>query len=189
MTAQSYFHSFDLTLSDPERNVFLETRLRLSRSFSEPMDRILAKVLSYCHSYSPDLQFSTGQDHNEPILFTKNLIGDFTAWIDIGCPSFKKLNKVVRSHTLPNITLYFFRGGNQSEFAREYRGWEADYASRLSIYQFDPSIVSALGDEDTRHLKWNVTFLEGGMYLDSNGQAFETLIPKLEPLQLLYKPE
>lgn len=185
MPAQSFFHSFDITLSDSERNIFIETRLRLSRSVSEPMDRIFAKVLSYCHAYEPDFVFSTGQDVQEPALFRKNLTGDYTDWLDIGCPSHKKLNRIIRSHSRPNIRLYFFRGGHQAEFAREYRGLEIEYAKRLSIFEFDPNMISALGEEDSKHLTWNITLMEGGMYLDNGKQTFESAIPQLDSLNLL----
>jgi uncharacterized protein YaeQ len=185
MPAQSFFHSFDLTLSDAERSIFIETRLRLSRSISEPMDRIFAKVLAYCHAYEPDLIFSNGQDVQEPAIFRKNLTGDYTDWFDIGCPSHKKLNRVVRSHSKPNIRLYFFRGGHQAEFSREHRGLELEYARRLTLFEFDPNVIAALGNEDSRHLVWNVTLMEGGMYLDNGKQTFESVIPQLNTLNLV----
>gem|GEM_PF-5785569 len=187
MPAQSFFHMFDLGISDPARGVFLETRVRLSRLFSEPMDRIFAKVLAFCHGYDPEIVFATGQDVTEPALFKKSLIGDYVDWIDIGSPSQKKLNKIIRSHTKPNIRLYFFRSGNQAEFAREYRGLDQEYAKRISIFEFDPNIILALGDEDSKHLKWSITFLEGSLYIDDGKRSFESSVAELNPIQILSK--
>ncbi len=187
MPAQSFFHSFDLTLSDSDRGIFIATRLRLSRSFSEPMDRIFAKVLAFCHSYEADFIFSTGQDVTEPAILRKNLVGDYVDWLDIGCPSTKKLNKVIRSHTKPRIRLYFFRQGNQAEFGREYRGLEPEYAGRIEIFEIDPAMISRLGDEDSRHLKWDVTLLDGSLYLDNGAQTFESRFTSVDPIGLVAK--
>lgn len=187
MPAQSFFYSFDLTLSDSDRGIFIEKRLRLSRSFSEPMDRIFAKVLAYCHAYESDFVFSNGQDVTEPVLLRRSLIGDYTDWLDIGCPSSKKLNKVIRSHSKPKIRLYFFRQGNQAEFAREYRGLEAEYARRVEIFEIDPIMIAGLGDEELKSFNWSVTFLDGGLYLDDGKRTHESSIRPIDAVSVLSK--
>ena len=185
MSSQSFFHSIEITLSKPEQRIFLDTRLRLSRSFSEPVDRIMAKVLAYCHSYSPDLVFSNGKDPFEPVIFEKSLIGDYVTWTDIAVPSEKKLGKVIRAHTNPKISLYFFREGQRAEFQREFKNLKSEYLTRLSIYEIDPKIVEHLSSNDPRHYVWQITFLENQFYLDADKIDYESTLLKLDPYELI----
>lgn len=189
MAGITYQYTFNLTISVPELNSVVERRLRLSHSASELLQRTFCKVLTYCHSYHPDLEFAIATvDYNEPLLSVRDLTGNILTWIDIGCPSVKKLNRPIRSHNAPETKLYFYRSSHKAEFRSEFHGYKSDLLTKVNCFQFDPDFLKALCEVDNRNSTWNITFIDNSIYLEANGHTFESTISSVD-LKLLMKEE
>ncbi|MDZ4786499.1 MAG: YaeQ family protein [bacterium] len=181
MSAISTQHTFDLTISDPGHALFVESRLRLSYITNEPIERFFAKILAYGLNYSSDIEIvSDSSDQLEPLIFRKDLTGQYLSWIDIGCPSLKKLSKPARSHQDPLIKIYFYREGHLAEFLREFRDFKNDILNKIQAYQLDPKFLSTLGLSLKRSSKLSMTIIEDALYVELDGVSFDTIIPRVD---------
>lgn len=92
-------HRFQITFNDACHD------FRAVRHPSESGERFVARVLARVLHHEEGLTFSRGLCHgDEPALFTPGGAGRFKTWIDIGCPSDKKLRLGLR--TAERLILY-----------------------------------------------------------------------------------
>lgn len=80
---------------------------RAVRHPSESGERFVARVLARVLHHEEGLTFSRGVCHgDQPALFTPGEAGRLKTWIDIGCPSEKKLRVALR--TADRLILYSY---------------------------------------------------------------------------------
>ena len=88
MTFVERFLAFNIQLSDPDRGLHVTTRVKLPKHEQEPLIYFHARLFAFLHSYEPGLQFYPRfLDDKEPALFKKDVVGTYSQWIDVECPS------------------------------------------------------------------------------------------------------
>lgn len=93
MAAATTLYRIAVELSDLDRNVYESLDLRLAQHPSEPLDRVVARLLAYVLVYEEGLEFGRGlSDADEATLWTHDLTGRLLHWIDVGMPSVERIH-------------------------------------------------------------------------------------------------
>lgn len=144
------------------------------------MERLLARLLAYVHSYRDGLCMTNGLYEPElPALSSKNLFGDVMDWIDLGCPDPKRIERVTRAHAGARVQLYFYQQSHVDNFKQALVGMKSNFLLRVELYLIDPKLLETLKDIDDRYLDVRATVSDQTYYFEINGRFFETSFERL----------
>ena len=175
------FYSFTIQLSDVSRGIYDRLRFKIPRHPNEPMEYLYARVIAYIHSYENDLKFSPGYfEPKLPSLFSKNVIDQTTAWIDIGCPSKEKLTRALKSHLEAKFKVYFYSTNQIDEFCHHLRGSKSNWVQKVSFFNINEIFLEKLCQIKKSSSEWLVTLVDNGFYLVFDGLELETDIIPIE---------
>src|SRR3984885_339749 len=99
-------YSFEINLSDSDRNVYQKLAFRAAQHPSETDAYLMTRVLAYCLEYCEGLSFSKGglSDPDAPALAVHDLTGSMLRWIEIGLPEPARLHRA--SKASPQVAVY-----------------------------------------------------------------------------------
>src|SRR3984885_13958765 len=106
MALNATIHTFEINLSDLDRNVHQALAFRLARHPSETAEYLMTRLLAYCLEYREGLSFSKGglSDPDAPALAVHDLTGALLRWIEIGLPEPARLHRA--SKASPEVAIY-----------------------------------------------------------------------------------
>ncbi|HTB67737.1 MAG TPA: YaeQ family protein, partial [Steroidobacteraceae bacterium] len=86
MALNATVYSFEINLSDLDRNVCQALAFRVAQHPSETDAYLMTRVLAYCLEYREGLSFSKGglSDPDAPALAVHDLTGALRRWIEVG---------------------------------------------------------------------------------------------------------
>ena len=103
LTATLY--SFEIALSDVDRNVYETIAFKAAQQPSETDDFLMARVLAYALEFTEGIGFSGGiAEADQPAIFVRDLTGTLKVWIDVGVPDAARLHKA--SKTASRVVVY-----------------------------------------------------------------------------------
>jgi uncharacterized protein YaeQ len=173
MAQTSTIYNFEVALSNVDRGVYENLKLQLARHPSETLPYLLARLIAFCLEYEEGIAFSKGlSESDEPAIWTRDLTGTITAWIEIGSPAATRLHRasklgarvVVYSHKDPELLL--------SNLKRE----EIFGAEKIKIFGLDPSFLETLGNEIQKRSTLSLSVSEGRIYINIAGKDFESAV-------------
>ena len=90
MALNATVYSFEINLSDLDRNVYQALAFRVAQHPSETDAYLMTRVLAYCLEYREGLSFSKGglSDPDAPALAVHDLTGALLRWFEIGLPEY-----------------------------------------------------------------------------------------------------
>lgn len=140
-------------LSDLDRNVYESVDLRVAQHPSEPLDRVVARVLAYLLVYEEGLEFGKGlSDSDEPALWTHDLTGRLLHWIDIGMPSLERVHLATKRAERVTIVCHKDAELLRKELAKR-KGHKGE---DLTLLTLAPEFVSSLAANLERTNQWSV---------------------------------
>ena len=84
MALPSSIYRVEITVSDLDRNAYLQTTLTLARHPSETEERMMVRLLAFVLYAEPDLAFGRGLSaEDEPALCRRDATGAIDLWIDV----------------------------------------------------------------------------------------------------------
>jgi uncharacterized protein YaeQ len=156
-------YSFEIHLSDLDRNVYQTLAFRVAKHPSETDAYLVARVLAYCLEYREGLTFSKGglSDPDAPALAVHDLTGALRRWIEIGLPEPARLHRA--SKASPEVAVYSHKDVDQL-LAR--LGTETIHrANDIQIYSFDREMIASLCARLTRRMIFDLVITERQIYL------------------------
>jgi len=98
-------HTFDIDLSDSDRQVYESLALRVAHHPSETEDYLVTRVLAYALECTEGIEFSRGlAEPDEPAIAVRDLTGAIRSWIDVGAPDAARLHRA--SKAVPRVAVY-----------------------------------------------------------------------------------
>src|SRR5215468_1841252 len=168
-------YTFDIDLSDADRDVYEQLSLRVPLHPSETAESLLARVLAYCLELTEGLAFGRGlAEPDEPALAVRDLTGALRVWIDIGAPDAARLHRA--SKAAPRVVVYTHR--DPGPIVRQLAGERIHRAEALELYAVDRRLLAELGARLERRLAFSLSVTDRHLYLVVGG---ETLSGVIEP--------
>lgn len=167
-------YTFKIELSDIDRNVYETLNFKIAQHPSETAPYLLSRVLAFCLSYQPHLEFTPGglADPDSPALRALGPRGDIELWIEIGNPSARKLHRA--SKAAAQVAVYTYK--NPEVLLKEMRGADIHRAHEIKIFALDPQFLSDLENSLDKSNKWTVLIQQGEITLDRNGASLNSIL-------------
>jgi uncharacterized protein YaeQ len=172
VNSSSTVYTFDITLSDTNRNVYENFKLNVAQHPSETIAYLLMRVLAYCLEYREGLELTKGlSDPDLPALWVHDLTGQLTHSIEIGSPSAERLHRaskkggvIIYTHKDPQVML------------ANLRGEKIAHAEEIKLYAVDPRFLDLLSQGLGRRNVWELSVQDMCLYLNSGEKSFESAL-------------
>ncbi|MCC2657595.1 MAG: hypothetical protein K0Q76_2703 [Panacagrimonas sp.] len=173
MALSATLHRFTIQLANMDRNIFADFELRVARQPSETAEFMLLRVLAYCLEHEDGIALTEGVAAvDEPAVLVRDLTGRITAWIEVGAPDAERLHR--GSKLAGRAALYTNR--QIEPLLAQYAGARIHRAAELPVHALDRAFVAQAAQRLQRHSKLSVTFTEGQLYLDIDGDPLSTTV-------------
>lgn len=97
MALKPTIYKFNISLSDLNRDYYDTLNLTVALHPSETIERMMARLVTYCCEAQEGLAFTKGlSEVEEPDLWVKSLDDQIEVWIDVGEPSLDRIKKASR---------------------------------------------------------------------------------------------
>ena len=170
MALTALVYTFEVQLSDVDRNVYESLTFKAAQHPSETDEFLIARVLAYCLEYAEGIAFSRGlADPDEPALAIRDLTGTITTWIEIGNPDAARLHKA--SKAAPRVVIYTHKDANQ--LLRQLSTERIHRKETIDVVAIDRELIAALVQRLDRRMKIDLSVNEGQMYLTVGDETLE----------------
>jgi len=163
MALNATVYSFEINLSDSDRNVYQSLAFRAAKHPSETDEYLMARVLAYCLEYGEGLSFSRGglSEPDAPALAVHDLTGAMVRWIEIGLPDPARLHRA--SKASPQVAVYSHKDVNL--LLARLQAEKIHRAGEIRIYTFDRELIPSLCARLTRRMSFDLVVSERELYL------------------------
>jgi uncharacterized protein YaeQ len=175
---------YRLALSDAERGIDLRTTMIVAQHPSETREHVTLRVLAFCLLHEERLEPGPGLcDPDVADLWTRDLTGRLTTWVECGAADAEKLRRVMQQNAGLTVHAVFSDRRRRDELLAGVREWRRPpRAAELVVWLIDPALVSALAAAGTRRQEWTVTLVGGHAYVEADGVALDGAITTARPL-------
>ncbi|HEY6455007.1 MAG TPA: YaeQ family protein [Steroidobacteraceae bacterium] len=169
MALNATVYSFEINLSDLDRNVCQALAFRVAKHPSETDAFLMTRVLAYCLEYREGLQFSKGglSDPDAPALAVHDLTGAMYRWIEVGLPEPARLHRA--SKASPQVAVYSHKDVDQ--LLARLRTENIYRANHIQINTFDREMIASLSARLTRRMSFDLVITECQIYLSLGAQT------------------
>lgn len=164
---------FSIQLSDVDRGVYESPELRVAQHPSETAAFMLTRVLAYCLEYTEGIVLTDGiAAVDEPAVLVRDLTGQLQAWIEVGAPDPERIHRAAKR--APRMAIYTHR--DTAPLLALYAGHKLHRAAEIPLYSFGRGFIDTVTPALQRRNTMTLSVTDRAMYLDLNGQSFETEI-------------
>jgi uncharacterized protein YaeQ len=162
-------YSFEINLSDLDRNVYQALAFRVAKHPSETDAYLMARVLAYCLEYCEGLRFSKGglSDPDAPALAVHDLTGAMCRWIEIGLPEPARLHRA--SKASPQVAVYSHK--DVDSLLARLAAEQIHRANEIQINAFDREMIASLTARLTRRMIFDMVITERQIYLSLGAET------------------
>ena len=176
MALNATLYTFDVDLSDADRQVYETLSIRVARHPSESEEFLVARVLAYLLEYADGIEFSRGvSDADDPAIVIRDLTGSMTTWIDIGTPDAARLHKA--SKAARRVVVYNHK--DPAQFLRHLAAAKIHRGEALELYALDRSLVAALVDRLERRVAFGVSIAERELFVSIGQDTLTGVVTRM----------
>jgi uncharacterized protein YaeQ len=166
MALTSTMYTFDIALSDVDRNVYEQLNLKAACHPSETEEYFVTRVLAYCLEYREGIAFSKGlSEPDEPAVSVRDLTGALKVWIEVGSPDAARLHKA--SKACPRVAIYTHK--DPRLLLRAYDGQKIHKADQVELYAVDRDLLAALVAHLDRRVTMTLSVSDRQLFIDIGG--------------------
>lgn len=159
----------DLSISDMDRNYYVDHQLTLARHPSETDERMMIRLLAFALHADEQLRFTKGLCvDEEPDLWLKSLTDEIDLWIDVGLPDERRVRKACNRSS--QVFLYLY-GGRAADIWWERHNNKLQRFANLNVLEIPETTTKALTTMVQRSMRLHCTIQEGELYLSSGDQT------------------
>ncbi len=179
MALGATIYSFEIALSDVDRDVYEVLNLRVAQHPSETSEFLLTRVLAYCLEYAEGIEFSKGlSDPSEPAVLVRDLTGVLLAWIDVGLPEPERLHRA--SKAAPRVAVYTHK--DPATWLLRLGEARIHRAAELQVFALDRDWMAQLVAKLERRVKWSLARSESEIYLTWGNDTLHMVLQRLPGL-------
>lgn len=177
MALTATVYRVNISLSDVDRGVYENLELRPAQHPSEGAERLTARILAFALLYEEGLEFGRGVSNaEEPALWTHDLTGQLTHWIDVGTPSAERIHAA--SKRAGRVSIVCHKG--EEALARELRGKKIHKAETITVLFLEPSFVAEVASALERSADWTLVLTEGQLSLTQGDVTYASVVNRVE---------
>jgi uncharacterized protein YaeQ len=175
MALQATRYEYRVTLSQVDRGRDHSESLIVARQPSETMEHLTLRILAWCLLNEERLTVGPGQSDPEAAdLWTHDLTGRPTTWVECGAVTAEKLRKVVHHNAGIAAHVVLADPRRAAELTAELAGGRlARNGPAPTLWLVDTALVRALAARDDRRQKWTVTVVGDHLYVEADGEALD----------------
>ena len=175
MALQPTRYEFRLTLSHVDRGLEAAETLIAARHPSETQRHLTLRVLAWCLLHEEGLQFGPGLSTPDTAdLWTHDLTGRLTNWIECGAIAGERLRKSLLRHSGAASHVVTDDAEDARVMLEELavKSWPRGTPAPI-VWTIDRAFVAELAAREERRQRWTVTVVGDHFYLDADGQALD----------------
>jgi uncharacterized protein YaeQ len=132
-------------------------------------------MLAWCLVNEERLEFGPGLSTPDSAdLWTHDLTGRLTTWVECGSATADKLRKVQQHNPGVAVHVVLDDARRAQELTAELAGSKLPRASTPPVlWTVDQALVAELAGRDERRQKWAVTVVGDHLYIDADGRALD----------------
>ncbi len=177
MALQPTRMEYRIALSHVDRAVEVQETVIVGRHPSETAAHLTLRVLAWCLFYEPGIAFGPGLSTPDSAdLWTHDLTGRLTTWIECGTAGERGLRKVVQHHPGAQVHVVLDQKKRLDELRAECAEWKR--AGEVAVAIVDGELVARLAARDGRRQKWTVTCVGDHLYVDADGEAIDGAVER-----------
>ena len=177
MALKSTIYKAELQLVDMDRHVYGDHALTLARHPSETVERMMVRVLAYALHAQDGIAFTRGlSEVDEPDVWTKNLAGETTLWIDIGQPDEARIRRACSRADQVVVLCY---AASSDIWWQAIAGKLARFAN-LTVLQLPAATAQSMGALAERGMRLQCLVQDGEIWINT---PIESVAVKLARLQ------
>jgi uncharacterized protein YaeQ len=162
MALTATIYTFEIDLSDVDRNVYAALEFKAAQQPSETVEYLLTRVLAYCLEHRDGIAFSRGiAEPNEPAVSVRDLTGAILVWIEIGNPDAGRLHKA--SKAAPRVVIYTHKDPRQ--LVRQLDGEKVHRRETIELRAVDRGLLEGLGARLEKRMKFGLSVSDGHVYV------------------------
>jgi uncharacterized protein YaeQ len=163
MALTATVYSFEINLSDLDRNVYQALAFRVAKHPSETDAFLMTRTLAYCLEYREGLSFSKGglSDPDAPALAVHDLTGALLRWIEVGLPEPARLHRA--SKASPEVAVYSHK--DVDVLLARLGSEKVHRANDIQINTFDREMIALLAARLTRRMTFDLVITERQLYI------------------------
>ena len=174
MSFAAAFYNFSVDLSHSDRGIFTRFRVKTPLHPNESLHYLFARVLSYAHCYREGQAFSGGLFVPEdPTIWQSDVTGDVLLWVQVGCPTRKKLEKSLKAWPKAEHRVYFFDPLQIHEMCHMLRGSKTNWVEGIQFFMLPSHVLESLIPLANSSPTWQATFIDNRLYLTCDGHELE----------------
>jgi uncharacterized protein YaeQ len=176
---------YRLTLSNLDRGAEAQTGLIVARHPSESAEHVTLRVLAWCLLHEERLELGPGLGEPDAAdLWTRDLTGRLTTWVECGTADPEKIRKVLLHHGGAAVHAVLADPRRRDELLEGLASWKKPpRGAELTVWTLPAALVAALAAREERRHSWTVTIVGGHVYLDADGVALDGAAQVLRPLE------
>jgi len=156
-----------LQISDMDRGYYATHNLTLAQHPSETDERLMVRMLTFALNADERLEFGRGLSvDDEPDLWRRDYTGDIELWIDLGQPDESRLRKA--SGRARAVQLVMYGSSNLTDTWWKRNSAALNKLSSLEVMDLPGDLVTELGEQIERTMRWDVMIQDGEVRLISD---------------------
>jgi uncharacterized protein YaeQ len=169
-------YEYRITLSHVDGGRERSEAVIVARHPSETPEHLTLRVLAWCLLNEDGLGFGPGlSDPEAADLWTHDLTGRLTAWIECGAASAEKIRKVVLHNAGIAAHVVLDDPRRAAELVAELAA-DSRLARREpppTVWTLDAALVRALAAREERRQQWTVTVVGDHLYVEAAGETLD----------------
>lgn len=177
MALPSTLHRFDLRIVHAEAGREDAVVLSVARHPSETLERLWLRVLAAGWLWQDGLVFGPGlSEPDAPDLLVPGLDGRLALLARVGRPDPGRVERDVNANRGARVAVLFESPRRMAAFVEEADASGLSRLAGVELAAADPELVAALAAHDGRRVKCALTFVEGHVYAEVDGQALDAAL-------------
>lgn len=128
-------YRFIVDLNNSNSELYTRLQFKITKHPEENFAYLHKRLLTYLFLYEVGLEFSEGFfDLKQPTIWSKDLIGNLTNWIQVGLPDKKKISNAVKQHSKCNFTTVFLNEEEIYSFCHFLKGSTENWIEKVNFY-------------------------------------------------------
>jgi uncharacterized protein YaeQ len=174
MALPSTLHRFDLRIVHAEVGREDAEVLSVARHPSETLERLWLRVLAAGWLWHEGLVFGPGLSEPEaPDLLVPGHDGRLALLARVGRPDPARVERDVTANRGARVAVLFESPRRMAAFVEEAEAAGRSRLAEVVLAAIDPEFLAALAAHDGRRVKCSLTFVEGHVFAEVDGQAVD----------------